>query len=201
MNNSKIPQIRSERRDAAENRQRILNAAIKLFEQNGVEQVSMNQIASEAQVGPGTLYRRYKSKSELCLDLIKDTVDLLFDNIETYLKENQSNSPDQRLKGILRVFMDFREKKAQLLTGVEDSSSTNLLTFKLQTPVFNELHQLFVKLFNEINATKQNHFDSTFRADMLLTALCKDYYSFQRNVRNSSPETILEQLCALFIPS
>ena len=117
------------------------------------------------------------------------------------MKENQSNPPDQRLKGILRVFMDFREKKAQLLTGVEDSSSTNLLTFKLQTPVFNELHQLFVKLFNEINATKQNHFDSTFRADMLLTALCKDYYSFQRNVRNSSPETILEQLCALFIPS
>jgi AcrR family transcriptional regulator len=201
LDNSKIPQIRSERRDAAENRQRILNAAIKLFEQNGVEQVSMNQIASKAQVGPGTLYRRYKSKSELCLDLIKDTVDLLFNNIETYLEENQSNSPDQRLKGILRVFIDFREKKAQLLTGVEDSSSTNLLTFKLQTPIFNELHQLFVELFNEINVTKQNHFDSTFRADMLLMALCKDHYSFQRNVRDYSPETILDQLCALFIPS
>jgi len=40
-----------ERRDAAENRQRILNAALRLFELNSVEQVSMNQIAIEAQIG------------------------------------------------------------------------------------------------------------------------------------------------------
>ena len=64
MNDGNATHTRSERRDAAENRQRILNAALKLFEQNGVEQVSMNQIAIEAQIGPGTLYRRYRDKSE-----------------------------------------------------------------------------------------------------------------------------------------
>lgn len=32
---------RTERRDAADNRQRIVNAAIKLFEQHGVQQVSI----------------------------------------------------------------------------------------------------------------------------------------------------------------
>lgn len=67
---------RLERRNAAENRQRILNAALKLFEQNGVEQVSMNQIAIEAQIGPGTLYRRYRNKGELCLDLTQDNIEL-----------------------------------------------------------------------------------------------------------------------------
>ncbi|WP_407310040.1 TetR family transcriptional regulator [Desulfosporosinus sp. SB140] len=45
--------MRQERRDAAENRQRILDAAIKLFEQHGVKQVSMNQIALEAHIGSG----------------------------------------------------------------------------------------------------------------------------------------------------
>jgi len=54
---------RAERRDAAENRQRILATAIRLFEQFGVEQVSMNQIATEAGIGPGTLYRRYRNKA------------------------------------------------------------------------------------------------------------------------------------------
>ena len=44
MNGSETIRIRLERRDAAENRQRILKAALKLFEQYGVEQVSMNQI-------------------------------------------------------------------------------------------------------------------------------------------------------------
>ena len=199
MNGSETTQTRSERRDAAENRQRILNAAIKLFEQNGVEQVSMNQIANEAQVGPGTLYRRYKNKGELCLDLIKDNVDLLFDDIEIYLKENYSDPPSQRLKGILSLFIRFREKKAQLLTGVEDSSSTNPLRSRMQSPLFNELHQLLVELFDEINVTEQTHFNSVFRADMLLTALSRDSYSFQRDVRGYSPEMILEQLCAIFI--
>lgn len=198
MNDSETTQIRPERRDATENRQRILSAAIKLFEQNGVEQVSMNQIANEAQVGPGTLYRRYKNKGELCLDLIKDNVELLFDDIENYLQENCSDSPSKRLKGILGLFIRFREKKAQLLTGVEDSSSTNPLGSRMQSPIFGELHHLLLELFDELNA-EQTHFNNVFKADMLLTALSRDFYSFQRDVRGYSPEMILEQLCTLFL--
>lgn len=199
MNSSDTTQNRSERRDATENRQRILNAAIKLFEKNGVEQVSMNQIASEAHVGPGTLYRRYENKSELCVDLIKDTSDQLFADIETYLDQNQSMPPSERLKEVLRFFICFREKKAQLLIGVEHSSLSNQLSAKMRSPIFNELHQLFVELLNEINATKQIPFNSVFRADILLTTLCKDYYTFEREVRGYSPEMILEQLCEIFI--
>lgn len=199
MNNSKITQIRSERRDAAENRQRILNAAIELFEQNGVEQVSMNQIATEAKVGPGTLYRRYRSKSELCLDLIKDNVDQLFNDIETYLEQNHFDPPSRRLKGILSLFIRFRERKAQLLMGVEESSSTNSLRARMQSPLFNELHQLLLELFEEMNVSEETHYNSVFRADILLWALSRDFYSFQRDVRGHSPEMILEQLCSIFI--
>lgn len=199
MNNSKITQIRSERRDAAENRQRILNAAIELFEQNGVEQVSMNQIATEAKVGPGTLYRRYRSKSELCLDLIKDNVDQLFNDIETYLEQNHFDPPSRRLKGILSLFIRFRERKAQLLMGVEESSSINSLRARMQSPLFNELHQLLLELFEEMNVSEETHYNSVFRADILLWALSRDFYSFQRDARGHSPEMILEQLCSIFI--
>jgi len=78
MNGKDIDRARPERRDAAENRQRILNTALKLFEQNGVEQVSMNQIAAEAQIGPGTLYRRYyggyyQNRYQICSDCRKGT--------------------------------------------------------------------------------------------------------------------------------
>ena len=155
--------------------------------------------ANEAQVGPGTLYRRYKNKSELCLDLIKDKVDLLFNDIENYLEHNHSDPPSQRLKGIIGLFIRFREKKAQLLTGVEDSSSTNPLKARIQSPLFSELHQLLVEMFDEMNAAEQTHFNSVFRADMLLMALSRDFYSLQREVRGYTPEMISEQLCALFI--
>lgn len=191
---------RTERRDAAENRQRILDAAQKLFEQHGVEQVSMNQIAIEAKVGPGTLYRRYRNKSELCLDLIKDNVVLLFDDIEAYLKQHQTDPPRQRLKGILSLFIRFREKKLELLKGVEEVTSTNGLQSRTQSPVYNELHEIVVKLFSEMTTNERTEANSVFKADMLLMALKSDSYVFQRDVRGYSPEMFLEQLCLTFFP-
>ncbi|SPF52639.1 Transcriptional regulator (fragment) [Candidatus Desulfosporosinus infrequens] len=47
--------------------------------------------------------------------------------------------------------------------------------------------------------TEQSDFNSVFRADLLLMALSRDSYSFQRDVRGYAPEMILEQLCSLFI--
>lgn len=197
MNDENI-NTRTERRDAAENRQRIINAALKLFEQNDVEQVSMNQIAMEAQIGAGTLYRRYRNKSELCLDLIRDNIDILFENIETYLKQHQTEPPNKRIRGIISLFISFREKKAQLLKGVEESLSANRTKSPMQSPLYHELHHLLVTLFDEMNKNEQNQANSVFRADMLLMALKSDSYLFQRDVRGYSPEMILKQLYLMF---
>jgi AcrR family transcriptional regulator len=201
VNNEEIFHTRTERRDAAENRQRILDAALKLFEKNGVEQVSMNQIATEAQIGPGTLYRRYKNKGELCLDLIKDNVVLLFDDIDAYLEENHNESPTVRFKTVLSLFIRFRENKAQLLRGVEDSSSNKSGKPLTMSPIYNELHQIIFNLFEKIFGTESSKVNNEFRADLLLQALRSDSYLFQRDVRGYTPEMILEQIYSVFIPN
>ncbi|MED4224765.1 TetR/AcrR family transcriptional regulator [Neobacillus cucumis] len=199
-NEENTPRPRTERRDAAKNRQLILDTAQRLFEQYGVEQVSMNQIATEAQIGPGTLYRRYKNKGEVCLDLIKDSVDLFFEDIEDYLEENETVSPNQKLKEIISLFIRFREKKAQLLTGVEETKSTNPLKSRTKSPLYMELHQLLVRLFDEMTAIEQKpHSHSIFKADMVLMALSSDSYFFQKDVRNYTPEEILELVYSTFI--
>jgi AcrR family transcriptional regulator len=190
---------RPERRDAAENRQRILKAAQKLFDKYGVEQVSVNQIASEAQVGSATLYRRYSNKSELCQDLIKDNVVTLFKDIDNYLEQNYTAPPSQRLRGILSLFINFREKKIPLLAGIEESSPSNSFRSWLSSTPFNELRQYLIRSFDEMNEAEQTHFNSIFRADILIVALSSDSYLFQREVRGYSPEKILEQICDIFI--
>ncbi|MFD0828511.1 TetR/AcrR family transcriptional regulator [Neobacillus sp. M.A.Huq-85] len=190
---------RIERRDAAENRQRILDTASGLFEQFGVEQVSMNQIASEAQIGPGTLYRRYRNKGEICLDLIKDNVVLCFEDMEGYLKENQKEPPSKRLRGILSIFIRFRESKAQLLKGVEVFESAKQSKSGTPGPLYHELHQYFVGLFDEMAPTSEGKPNNVFRADMLLAAIKSDSYLFQREVRGYSPEEILELLWDTFL--
>jgi len=60
----------AERADAARNRQRIIVAAERLFARDGVACTSMDAIAAEAQVGKGTLFRRFGDRASLALALL-----------------------------------------------------------------------------------------------------------------------------------
>jgi AcrR family transcriptional regulator len=59
-----------ERADAARNRARILDAAERLFREHGVAAVSMDQVARAANVGKGTLFRRFGDKAGLAVALL-----------------------------------------------------------------------------------------------------------------------------------
>ncbi|MER7754217.1 helix-turn-helix domain-containing protein [Kitasatospora sp. NPDC097643] len=60
----------AERADAARNRAAVLEAAARLFAEHGVAAVSMDQVAAEAGVGKGTLFRRFGSKAGLGVALL-----------------------------------------------------------------------------------------------------------------------------------
>src|SRR5690606_10591721 len=51
----------AERADAVRNRQRVLDAAARLFGDRDPRSVTMDEVAKEAGVGRATLYRRYPS--------------------------------------------------------------------------------------------------------------------------------------------
>lgn len=65
------PAGRAERSDAARNRERILCTAKRLFDERGVANVSMDEIAACSEVGKGTLYRRFGDRSGLALALLE----------------------------------------------------------------------------------------------------------------------------------
>lgn len=61
-----------ERSDAARNRLRVLAAAERLFQARGVTGVTMDDVAAEAGVGKGTLYRRFGDKGGLAVALLDE---------------------------------------------------------------------------------------------------------------------------------
>ncbi|MGF7235448.1 MAG: TetR/AcrR family transcriptional regulator [Frankia sp.] len=64
------------RRDAARNRQRILAAARELFAQRGLE-VTLDDIAHHADLGVGTVYRRFSNREHLVEALFEERIDQL----------------------------------------------------------------------------------------------------------------------------
>jgi AcrR family transcriptional regulator len=61
-----------ERADAARNRVRVLEAARELVDRDGLDRVTMDDIARAAGVGKGTVYRRFGDKSGLALALLDE---------------------------------------------------------------------------------------------------------------------------------
>ncbi|WP_442544375.1 TetR/AcrR family transcriptional regulator [Arthrobacter sp. KN11-1C] len=61
-----------ERSDAARNRERLLRAARDLVAEHGVDAVTMNMLACRADVGKGTVFRRFGSRAGLMMTLLSD---------------------------------------------------------------------------------------------------------------------------------
>ena len=59
-----------ERSDAARNREALLAAAARLVENCGVDAVTMDNVAAEAGVGKGTVFRRFDSREGLMASLL-----------------------------------------------------------------------------------------------------------------------------------
>jgi AcrR family transcriptional regulator len=63
-------ETRPTRADAVKNHDLLLQTAARLFEEQGVDAVSMSAVAQAAGVGKGTLYRHFPSKEALCYALL-----------------------------------------------------------------------------------------------------------------------------------
>src|SRR4051812_1795120 len=59
-----------QRKDARENRERILAAVRRLLKRKAMAEICMDAVAEEAGVGKGTLYRHLKDRSSLCMTLL-----------------------------------------------------------------------------------------------------------------------------------
>jgi AcrR family transcriptional regulator len=112
-----------ERADAARNRVAVLEAAARLFAEHGVEAVSMDQVASAAGVGKGTLFRRFGDRSGLAAALL--------DARERVLQEAVLHGPpplgpgapaEQRLAAFLDAYFDYLLEHLALVRMSETAS-------------------------------------------------------------------------------
>jgi AcrR family transcriptional regulator len=98
---------RKPRADALLNRQRILDVAKEAFARHGAN-ASLDDIASEAGVGPGTLYRHFPTREELLQAVYRSEMEKLAAAERRFA---QSMPPIEALRAWLLLFVDAIETK------------------------------------------------------------------------------------------
>lgn len=112
-----------ERADAARNRTRILDAAERLFREHGVANVSMDQLAAEAQVGKGTLFRRFGDKAGLAVALLDSRErDLQAGILHGPPPLGPGAPPEQRLIAFVDAYLEFLDDHLDLVYMSETAS-------------------------------------------------------------------------------
>ncbi len=191
---------RVERRDAVESRRRILEEARRLFDEHGIEAVSMHAIAHAAGVGQGTLYRRYTNKGDLCFDLIKESAESFRVDIEALLQREADRPALSRLDGVLERVVAFTEEKLPMMGAIRDAYCGQNRPMQFSNPHYCWIHACVTELVSEAVAQGEiGVLDPVFTADALLGALSPQLYEFQRRERGMTPEEILAGVRRLFI--
>jgi AcrR family transcriptional regulator len=94
---------RKPRADAARNRELILATAREAFTKLGAD-VTMDDVAKQAGIGPGTLYRHFPNRDALVEAVYRDEVKKL----ATAQRElSQSKSPVEALRAWMKMFVDY----------------------------------------------------------------------------------------------
>ena len=188
---------RAGRRDAIENRRRILEAARGAFAERGVDGTSMHRIGRLAGVGQGTLYRHFEHKGVLCAALLAE-------EIESFVREMRRRTEGRgpalgRLKWALGWVARFNEHNGPLLGAIRDASVGGRRVELYDNPFYERLKDTVVELLDEAvgNGELPPELDVDCLGDTLLAALNVDLYLYQRHQLGMERERIVGGLRTL----
>lgn len=103
---------------------KILDAAERMFARQGFHGTVVADVAREANVGKGTVYRRFGNKADLFAELVRDGTRRLIDRLEESVRRNEPF--DVQLETIARVHFDFFEESREIVRIIVQEGLSNL---------------------------------------------------------------------------
>jgi AcrR family transcriptional regulator len=190
---------RRQRRDAIENRKRILQAARQLFATQGVEATSMNEIAQVAQVGAGTLYRSFAHKGALAEALLTEAITAFWEQVNVALRPEAPETALDQLDWFLDTLLQLTETHVALFTlALELAESPQQKPY--QNPFYPALHQSICQLLAKAVAQSEtSDLDVSFTADAILATVNPALNEFQLRTRGFSHERIMSGIRRLYV--
>jgi AcrR family transcriptional regulator len=127
-------------REKERRRQQIIVAAKRVFSEKGFNKATMEDIAKEAELSPGTLYLYFKNKEELYASLSLRILQYLNIRI-THVNKEESLSPEQKVKSLMEAMFDVYDFDPLIIINMFHLQSSETLK-NLSPSLLNEIKDL-----------------------------------------------------------
>jgi AcrR family transcriptional regulator len=181
---------------SVETRNSILKAAAELFAAQGYEKTNTHQIAAQAQVSVGALYRYFSDKEALLKELYRREVSEVRDRILADFMPLEDISEDT-IRGMVRralalAFQVFSERPALRQVLSEQSRKIPELA-QLRRQQERELHETVNELFASVPELGLPDIGvSAYLITLFLEKLVEDFHLNQQNGLGLSRERVLD---------
>lgn len=145
------------RETATDSRQEILRTAARLFQQQGYDGTSMNDVAAALKLSKGGLYHHFQSKDEILFYLMEHAMDITQERVINVVRAIAD--PEERLRALIR-------RHIEVVLSIRDREITVML---------HENHPLPPSLRKQINARKKDyvHFVENLISEVQRARQCK----------------------------
>jgi len=145
---------------------RILEAAIKVFAEQGFFHSTISQIAKEAGVADGTIYLYFKNKDDILIQFYNYKTRNIFNRFRETVKE--AENPSEKFRNLIRChLMEFqRDHNMAVVYMAEARKGRHLDKF------VDELTKMYLNMVGDV--VEQGQAEGTFRKDLYLS-LVKRY--------------------------
>lgn len=127
-------------RERERRRQQIIVAAKKVFTEKGFNRATMDDIANEAELSPGTLYLYFKNKEELYASLSLRILQYLQMRI-THIINTQDLAPEEKLTSLIEAMYDVYDFDPLVIINMFHLQSSETLK-NLSTDLLAEIKDL-----------------------------------------------------------
>ena len=135
-------------REKERRRQQIIGAAKRVFSEKGFNKATMEDIAKEAELSPGTLYLYFKNKEELYASLSLRILQYLHIRV-THVNKDAALSPEQKLSALMEAMYDVYDFDPLIIINMFHLQSSETLK-NLSESLLEEIKQLSQKSIGAI---------------------------------------------------
>ena len=162
-------------REKERRRQQIMVAAKRVFSDKGFNKATMEDIAQEAELSPGTLYLYFKNKEELYASLSLRILQYLLIRVE-HVNEEKDAGPEEKLKSLVDAMYDVYEFDPLIIINMFHLQSSETLK-NLSPQLMEEIKVLSRKSLGSIALIFKEGVDKGIFIDQHPTALADTFWA------------------------